>query len=48
MNKTVKRETELVDDCGAVWVMATLSAARIKALIKEYKKLGIFLDERKG
>lgn len=46
MSKTIKREIALVDDSGILWVMASLSATRVKAIMKEYAKYGINLQER--
>ena len=41
-----KRDIELVDDSGSEWVIATLSATRLKAIVKEYAKYGINLQEK--
>ena len=42
-NKKIAREVALVDSEGQEWARASLSATRLNALIREYKRQGIFL-----
>jgi hypothetical protein len=43
MAKTIKTQTLLADDSGAVWVEAELSEAQVKRVINSYKRAGIDL-----
>lgn len=46
MPKYPKRETVLVDETGAEWVRATLTAPAIARLIRLYKAQEIWLEEK--
>jgi hypothetical protein len=43
MAKTIKTQTLLADNSGAVWVEAELSEAQVKRVINSYKRAGIDL-----
>lgn len=44
--KKVAQEIVLVDSEGQEWAVASLSATRINALIREYKRQGIYLTAK--
>lgn len=46
MPKYPKREIVLVDETGAEWVRATLTAPAIARLIRLYKAQEIWLEEK--
>lgn len=43
MPKNMSQEYRLTDDQGQEWAVAMLSLTRLNALLKEYKKQGIYL-----
>ena len=44
--KAPAREYELVDSEGVAWAVAVLSATRLNALLREYKRQEIYLTPR--
>lgn len=46
MAKQPAKDYELIDEQGIAWAVATLTATRLNALVREYKKQGIWLTPR--
>lgn len=46
MPKAPAKEYELLDDNGVAWAVATLTATRLNALLREYKRQEIYLTPR--
>jgi hypothetical protein len=46
MPKQIAKDYELIDEQGVAWAVATLTATRLNALLREYKRQEIYLTPR--
>ena len=46
MPRQTAKEYRLIDDNGNLWAIASLTLTRLNALVREYKKMEIYLTAK--